>query len=146
MITFHSSADYFITPADAIVNTVNCVGVMGKGLALEVKNRYPEAFDIYRDFCSAGKMVPGHLLAVRTSGIFVVNFPTKRHWCEPSRLDDIEIGLAALRSFIYTYAVGSISIPALGCSNGGLSWKDVWLLIQKYMDLPDKQILVFPPL
>jgi O-acetyl-ADP-ribose deacetylase (regulator of RNase III) len=109
----------------ALVNPVNCVGVMGRGLALEFKQRFPVAFTDYADACKAKRLVPGKVLVSYVSDQnprWVVQFPTKQHWSRPSRMDYIEDGLISLVQAVRLHAVESIAIPALGCGLGGLSW------------------------
>lgn len=132
MITYHSG-NLLDDDADILVNTVNCVGVMGKGLALEFKQRHPTVFDAYRDSCHKGEVVPGRMHIVllqakdpergRDRHRYVVNFPTKRHWRENSRPEDIKTGLEHLAEIIrYGIRPGSVAIPPLGCGLGGLDW------------------------
>jgi O-acetyl-ADP-ribose deacetylase (regulator of RNase III) len=116
-----------------IVNTVNCVGVMGKGLALEVKKRFPDVYRRYRKACKRGQLGIGKLQLVKTPAAWVLNFPTKRHWRGPSNLPDIEEGL---KKFVSTYkrkAITSIAFPPLGCGAGGLKWEDVKPVMEKYL-------------
>lgn len=136
-------------PADALVNTVNCVGRMGKGIALAFKQRYPRMFAEYRRRCFLGAVVPGEMDFYLTArGRWLVNFPTKRHWREGSRLDDIRSGLAALRAWLCSRpAVRSIAVPALGCANGGLRWVDVRPEIEAALgDLDSVDVFVYEPL
>lgn len=119
------SGNIFDSKATALVNPVNCVGVMGRGLALEFKKRYPENFRIYAEACARGEVRPGRILVVPP----VINFPTKRHWREPSRLEDITAGLQALRSVLGD----SVAIPPLGCGLGGLPWPQVRNEIEKIL-------------
>lgn len=115
--------------AEALVNPVNCVGVMGKGLALRFKRAWPEYFTAYRMACEAGSLKPGTLLVLdRGHGQaprYLVCFPTKRHWRDPSRLEDIDAGLSALAREVVARGIRSIAVPALGCGLGGLGWPDV---------------------
>lgn len=113
-----------------LVNTVNTVGVMGKGIALQFKDEFPHNYAVYVEECRKGEMYPGKLLTVkdyspRYGYKTIVNFPTKVHWRNPSEYEYIEKGLVALREFIITNNVESISIPPLGCGNGGLDWARV---------------------
>lgn len=119
------TSNLFDSPAQTLVNTVNTVGVMGKGIAAEFKRRYPEMFARYREFCDRGELDIGKLYLYRTPNKWILNFPTKKHWRNPSTFEYIEIGL---RKFAETYAqrgITSISFPQLGCGNGGLPWDDV---------------------
>ncbi len=136
--------------ADALVNTVNTVGVMGKGIALQFKQAYPANYRVYEEACHRGQVRLGHMFVTRT-GTFgpprlIVNFPTKRHWRARSRLGDIEAGLADLRRVIGDYGITSIAVPPLGCGNGGLDWSDVRpLIVQALGDLADVHVMVYPP-
>jgi O-acetyl-ADP-ribose deacetylase (regulator of RNase III) len=116
--------------AQALVNTVNTVGVMGKGIALQFKRAFPAVFDIYAAACKAGEVRPGMVQAVPLpEGRWVLNFPTKRHWREPSRMDDIRTGLDDLVRVVAELKIASIAVPPLGCGNGGLPWPEVRALI-----------------
>lgn len=135
---------------EALVNTVNTVGVMGKGLALQFKRRFPLNFEVYTMACSRGEVQVGCMLVVETAGSpgprFIINFPTKRHWRDPSRLEYVRAGLSALVSEIKTRDIRSIAIPPLGCGNGGLAWSEVKPLIDQAMaELPGVRVLVFEP-
>jgi len=121
---------------DVIVNTVNTVGVMGKGIALQIKQAYPENYEFYRQACERGEVQPGRMLVFPTGELqprFIINFPTKRHWRAKSRLEDIELGLQELVRTLQQLDVHSVALPALGCGNGGLDWAKVAPLIQKYL-------------
>jgi O-acetyl-ADP-ribose deacetylase (regulator of RNase III) len=123
----------FESPAQTLVNTVNTVGVMGKGIAAEFKRRYPEMFQRYKAFCDRKELQIGQLYVYRTPNKWVLNFPTKKHWRNPSKLDYIKAGL---EKFALTYAeqgVSSVSFPQLGCGNGGLQWRDVQPVMEKYL-------------
>jgi O-acetyl-ADP-ribose deacetylase (regulator of RNase III) len=136
--------------ADALVNTVNTVGVMGKGIALQFKQAYPANYQAYEAACRQGEVRLGRMFVTET-GMFgspriIVNFPTKRHWRTPSHLADIEAGLTDLRRVIGDYAVASIAVPPLGCGNGGLDWRDVRPLIANALgNLPGVRVIVYPP-
>jgi len=122
--------DLFATRAQARVNTVNCVGVMGKGVAQEFKNRYPAMFEDYAARCGRGDVRLGEPYLYRDkSGILIVNFPTKDHWRSPSRLADIERGLDYFVRHYEAWGIKSIAFPPLGCGNGGLNWEEVGPLI-----------------
>ena len=124
--------DLFTSKAQTLVNTVNCVGVMGKGVALEFKRRWPTMFDDYVERCRRGAVKPGEpYLFEDASGSRILNFPTKDHWRSPSRLADIERGLDRLAEHHAAWGITSIAMPPLGCGNGGLSWSDVGPLIQR---------------
>lgn len=125
--------DIFNSPAQTIVNTVNTVGVMGKGLALAFKQRYPEMFASYRTACEKRQLKTGKLMLWYAPDHWVLLFPTKEHWRNPSKLEYIENGLI---KFANTYAdknITSIAFPRLGCGNGELNWNDVKPLMEKYL-------------
>ena len=121
--------DIFTSPTEAIVNPVNCVGIMGRGLALSFKHRYPTHFASYQRACRNGSLRPGTLhvdeLAADTSPRFLIALPTKRHWRNPSRLQDIQRSIQALTTELHARRISSVSIPKLGCGLGGLTWRDV---------------------
>jgi len=135
---------------DALVNTVNTVGVMGKGIALQFKRAYPENFTAYETACQLGEVRLGSMFVHRTGQMtrphYILNFPTKGHWRAKSRLKDVETGLRDLRRVIETLGIRSVAVPPLGCGNGGLEWNDVRELIYALLaNLPDVRILVYPP-
>lgn len=124
----------FDSPAQTIVNTVNTVGVMGKGIALSFKMLYPAMYEEYRRLCEAGKLDIGKLHVYRTPNKIIVNFPTKKHWRNPSRPEYIEAGLKAFAQHYADYGISSASFPQLGCGNGELNWKkQVQPLMEKYL-------------
>ena len=124
-----ASGNLFDSPAEGLVNTVNTVGVMGKGIALQFKRRYPENFKVYKAACNSQTLVPGVVLDVWDQDAFgrkcILNFPTKEHWRNPSKYEYIEAGLPALREAILRNKLTSVAIPPLGCGNGGLDWEVV---------------------
>lgn len=124
-----ASGNLLADDADALVNTVNTVGVMGKGIALQFKRAYPEMFADYAREAKADRLVPGRIHVWETGSItgprFIINFPTKRHWRAPSRLEDIDSGLLDLVRVVRELGVRSIAVPPLGCGNGGLRWDEV---------------------
>ncbi len=133
---------------DALVNTVNTDGVMGKGLALQFKKAFPENFASYERACRAGEVAIGQMFVVRrlASPRFIINFPTKKHWRQPSRLEFIKSGLADLVRHVRTLGIESIAIPPLGCGNGGLSWSDVRpLIVTAFAPLTSVRLLLFEP-
>ena len=149
MITYKHD-DIFNANAEALVNTVNCVGVMGRGIALQFKKRFPENFAEYEKACKQNEVVPGKMFVHSTGSMinprFVINFPTKRHWRGSSRLEDIEAGLIALKNVIIQNNIKSIAIPPLGCGLGGLDWSVVKSKIELALnDLTDVEIMVFEP-
>ena len=115
--------------AEAIVNTVNCVGVMGRGIALQFKKALPENFKAYATACKRDEVQPGRMFVYETGELtnprYVVNFPTKRHWRGKSRMEDIQSGLKALTEVIKERNIRSIAIPPLGSGLGGLDWMQV---------------------
>lgn len=135
---------------DALVNTVNTVGVMGKGIALQFKRAYPENFHQYELACKNKQVKLGEMFVHENIAIsgprYIINFPTKGHWKSRSKLGDIEMGLRSLRNVISDLRIRSIAIPPLGCGNGGLAWTDVYPLIEQILGvLTDIEILVYPP-
>lgn len=142
----YTSGDMFNEPADVRINTVNCVGVMGAGVALAFKTRYPDMFRDYQKACKNGEVKPGSLNTWKTLlGEWVVNFPTKRHWREPSRYEDIEAGLIALKSFLGKLGQVRVTLPALGCGHGGLEWPRVSAMIEEILNNVEAEIIVFSP-
>ncbi len=136
-------------PTDALVNTVNTVGVMGKGIALQFKNRFPNNYKTYLSACKKGLFKVGELLVVQegdlTNQKLIINFPTKVHWRSDSKYEYIESGLKALRKLIIETNINSIAVPPLGCGNGGLDWEKVSPMISSYLgDLPT-EVLVYTP-
>ncbi|WP_207546425.1 macro domain-containing protein [Mycolicibacterium monacense] len=136
--------------ADALVNTVNTVGVMGKGIALQFKRAYPKMFKDYERAAKAGEVRLGRIHVWPTNQMtgprFVLNFPTKGHWRAGSRLGDIETGLTDLVAVVRDLEIKSIAVPPLGCGNGGLSWADVEPRIRSaFSTLPDVDVILFPP-
>lgn len=125
--------DIFESPAQVIVNTVNTVGVMGKGIALSFKKRYPEMYERYKAVCEQGLLKTGKLMLFYEADYWLLLFPTKESWRQPSRLEYIEAGL---QKFVQTYAakgITSIAFPRLGCGNGELKWEDVKPLMEQYL-------------
>ncbi len=124
-----TSGNLLNAEAEALVNTVNCVGVMGKGIALQFRQAYPEMFREYAKACKAGKVRPGKMWVYETGSLhnpkFIINFPTKRHWKGKARIEDIEAGLHALVADLKRLKIKSVAVPPLGCGNGGLDWNDV---------------------
>jgi O-acetyl-ADP-ribose deacetylase (regulator of RNase III) len=132
--------------AQALVNTVNTVGVMGKGLALQFKRAYPDVFATYVAGCRAGEVKPGRIFPVAIpDGRWVLNFPTKRHWKQPSRIEDIEAGLDDLVRLVGELGLRSIAVPPLGCGNGGLAWATVRLLIVDKLQGLDVDVRLYGP-
>ena len=135
---------------DAIVNTVNCVGVMGKGIALQFKNKWPANFTAYAAACKAGQVRPGRMLVFDSGGLvkpnFIINFPTKDHWRGASKIEFIRDGLVDLVAQVKRLGIRSIAVPPLGCGNGGLDWADVRPLIEAAFEtFPDVEVRLFEP-
>lgn len=135
--------DIFNSPSKIIVNTVNTVGVMGKGVALEFKKRYPEMFDKYQELCSNQLLDVGKLYLWRESEKWVLLFPTKKHWRYPSKMEYIEKGLQKFEQNWDKLGTNTIAFPRLGCGNGGLDWQEVKPLMEKYLSKIPMQILVY---
>ena len=133
MITY-VKIDLFESPAQVLVNTVNTVGVMGKGIAKRFKQTYPKMFEQYQKFCENKMLEVGKLWLYKSEHKWILNFPTKQHWRSPSKLEYIEKGL---KKFVETYeekGITSISFPLLGCGNGGLDWENqVKPLMEQYL-------------
>ncbi len=135
---------------EALVNTVNCVGVMGKGIALQFKQAYPEVYKEYKRSCERGELRPGLVQVVATRSLFhpryVINFPTKDHWRGKSKLADIREGLKSLVETVISMGITSIAIPPLGCGNGGLSWAEVRPLIESaFAGLSSVEVNLYEP-
>jgi O-acetyl-ADP-ribose deacetylase (regulator of RNase III) len=135
---------------DAIVNTVNTVGVMGKGIALQFKQKWPENFRAYEKACKRGEVQTGKMFIYDAGGLlkpqYIINFPTKRHWRGKSQVEDIEAGLVDLIHQVKRLGIRSIALPPLGCGNGGLDWDDVRPRIEKaFAGLPEVDVRLFAP-
>ncbi|MFP4532399.1 MAG: macro domain-containing protein [Desulfobacterales bacterium] len=149
MIEFHKG-DILKTKTDALVNTVNCVGVMGRGIALQFKKAYPEMFTCYKKVCEKNELWPDKVLTYNLDSFFpphyIINVPTKRHWRGKSRIEDIEAGLKALVDEVQRLKIDSIAIPPLGAGLGGLDWDTVKALIVKYFsEIPGVRTVIFEP-
>ncbi len=138
--------------AEALVNTVNTVGVMGKGIALQFKRAYPDNFRQYEQACRKNEVQIGQMFTVSVGNLlslspkYIINFPTKRHWKGKSRIEDIQQGLQALIKEIKRLGIQSIAVPPLGCGNGGLEWLQVRSLIEEaFAEMPDIRVLIFEP-
>ena len=132
--------------AEALVNTVNCVGVMGKGIALEFKRRYPKMFSAYALACKRSEVQVGRMwVYTSTNAPTVICFPTKQHWRNPSQLEWITTGLDDLRSRVTMNGIRSIALPALGCANGGLNFAEVKPLIYEKLNDLDARIILYEP-
>jgi O-acetyl-ADP-ribose deacetylase (regulator of RNase III) len=138
------------TDAEALVNTVNTVGVMGKGIALQFRKAFPGNYDAYRKACEKGEVIPGKMFVFDTGQLtgprLIVNFPTKRHWRSKTRIEDVESGLVDLVKVIGEHRVKSIAVPPLGCGNGGLQWEVVKPMIEGALrPLEGVRVLLFRP-
>jgi O-acetyl-ADP-ribose deacetylase (regulator of RNase III) len=144
-----TSGDILSANADALVNTVNCVGIMGRGIALQFKNAFPDNFEAYKRACDAEEVRPGKMFIFETGELhpkYIVNFPTKRHWKGKSRIEDIRSGLEDLRHEIGRRGIKSIAIPPLGSGLGGLDWSEVRPLIEDALnDIPDLDVTIYEP-
>lgn len=145
-----ASGNLLQADVEALVNTVNTVGVMGKGIALQFKRAFPRNFKEYESACKRSEVELGQMFVHVTGAIdnpkYIVNFPTKKHWKSHSKLVDIKTGLVSLRATIEEYGVRSLAVPPLGCGNGGLDWADVYPVIQESLGgLNDVRILVYSP-
>jgi O-acetyl-ADP-ribose deacetylase (regulator of RNase III) len=135
---------------EALVNTVNTVGIMGKGIALQFKKAFPENFAAYAKACKHEEVRIGrmftHDLAHLHNPRFIINFPTKNHWRGRSKLDDIEAGLGALVKEVNRLNIQSLALPPLGCGHGGLAWGDVYpMIVQAFEALPEVRLVVYAP-
>ena len=151
----YKGGDMFFEYVEAYVNPVNCAGVMGKGLALQFKYNCPNNFKAYRKAYKNGEIQPGKMFVYDIRNKlppmldssypwYIINFPTKRHWKDNSRIDDIEKGLDDLVNTIREVGINSIAIPMLGCGEGGLNWDDVKPMIEKAVEPLDKvRVIVF---
>ena len=151
-LTF-KTGDMFEERAEAIVNTVNCVGVMGKGVALEFKRRWPDNFKAYKRLCDKHDLRPGKVYIHENTGMFhadgrkfLINFPTKDHWRAKSKIEFIGKGLEDFVAQIQQLRIRSVVLPPLGCGNGGLDWDDVKPLIaEKLSPISNIDFIVFAP-
>ena len=129
-----AAGDIFKSEAECIVNPVNCIGVMGKGLALKFKRKYNKMFIDYVMRCREGQVKTGQPYLYKAEGRLILNFPTKQHWRDPSKLEYIEAGLKYFARNYRTWGITSIAFPKIGCGCGGLDWeKDVKPLMYKYL-------------
>jgi O-acetyl-ADP-ribose deacetylase (regulator of RNase III) len=146
----YTTGDILNADVEALVNTVNCVGIMGRGIALQFKNMFPENFEDYAAACARDEVQPGRMFVHDTRALtnprYIINFPTKRHWRGKSRIEDINSGLAALREDIVRRGIRSIAIPPLGSGLGGLDWSVVKPRIAKALaDLAEVDIRIYEP-
>lgn len=153
MIIEYKNGDMFDEPTEAIVNTVNCVGVMGKGVALEFKRRWPSNFKAYKIACADKSLIPGKMFIFDNGGFldsekhrFLINFPTKQHWRSKSKIEYVKDGLVDFVEQIRRLGIKSVALPPLGCGNGGLEWSDVRPLIEEAVSsLPNVHFVIFGP-
>ena len=146
----YASGDILRSDAEALVNTVNCVGVMGRGIALQFKKMFPDNFKPYAAACKRQEVQPGRMFVFDTGQLtpprYIINFPTKRHWRGKSRMEDIESGLVALVATIHAHGIRSIAVPPLGSGLGGLDWAQVRTRIETALgELEDVRVTVFEP-
>lgn len=146
----YKTGDILSEQAEALVNTVNCVGAMGRGIALQFKQAFPENFKAYAVRCKQEKMQPGKVFVFETEELFhpryIFNFPTKRHWKGKSRMEDIESGLVSLANEIRSHQIRSIAIPPLGSGLGGLNWQEVRARLETALEeFEDVRIVIFEP-
>lgn len=149
MIEF-TTGDILNADVEALVNTVNCVGIMGRGVALQFKNAFPLNFKAYAAACNREEVQPGRMFVFETGTMtnpkYIINFPTKRHWRGKSRIEDIEIGLKSLIEEIMARGIESIAIPPLGAGLGGLNWSDVRPRLEKALQEVDNvKALIYEP-
>lgn len=142
--------DILKAPVEALVNTVNTVGVMGKGIALQFARTFPQNLAAYEAACRRKEVVPGRMFITENPALvehrYIINFPTKRHWRHPSRLEDIASGLRALVEEVQRLNIRSIAVPPLGCGNGGLDWAEVRPLIeQAFAAVPEVRVYLHGP-
>jgi len=150
MIVF-KRGNLFADDAEALVNAVNCVGVMDGGIALHFKRAYPDMFDAYKRACAEGEVRVGKMHVFKTDfsehPAYIINFPTLHHWEDPSLLEHIELGLLDLVKVIKERGIKSIAIPALGCGVGGLLWTDVRSLMETAFDeVKNVKVHIYEPL
>ena len=146
----YKTGDIFAEDVDAFVNSVNCVGFMGRGIALQFKHAFPENFEAYADACKRKEVQPGRMFVYETENLtgprYIVNFPTKRHWRGKSRMEDIEAGLDALAREIEERGIQSIALPPLGSGLGRLEWADVRSRIESALGgLDGVRVIAFEP-
>ena len=133
MITY-LTGNLLKSPAQVLVNTVNVVGVMGKGIAAQFKSAYPDMFEAYREHCESGELTIGKLFLYKTPNKWILNFPTKKHWRQPSQVAFIESGLRKFTEHVDDLLISSIAFPELGCGNGGLDFEtQVKPIMEKYL-------------
>lgn len=145
MITYVAT-NLFDSPAQVLVNTVNTEGVMGKGIALQFRKTFPKMFEEYQALCEKGQIEIGKLWVYKSPHKWVLNFPTKKSWRQPSKLEYIDAGLQKFVSEFSDLKMQSIAFPALGCGNGELSWSEVKPLMESHLKAVPADIFIHPPL
>ena len=145
-----TQGDILKADTEALVNTVNCVGIMGRGIALQFRKAFPANFKAYEAACKSNQVQPGKMFIYDLNRFynprFIINFPTKRHWKGKSRIEDIKLGLADLINIVQQQQIRSIAIPPLGCGLGGLNWEEVKpLIIEAFKSMPEVAVLLFEP-
>lgn len=145
-----TTGDILTADAEALVNTVNCVGIMGRGIALQFRKAFPDNFKAYEAVCKRHELQPGQMFVFETGQLtsprYIINFPTKRHWKGKSQLADIVSGLQSLVAEVRRLGIQSVAIPPLGCGQGGLDWAEVRPRIEQAVaDVPDVRVLLFSP-
>ncbi|MGA2742291.1 MAG: macro domain-containing protein [Bryobacteraceae bacterium] len=145
-----TQGDILLADTEALVNTVNCVGVMGRGIALQFRKAYPANFKVYEAACKRHQLLPGKMLVFETGHLegpgYIVNFPTKRHWKGKSRIEDIDAGLPSLVKEIRQRGIRSVAVPPLGCGLGGLDWEEVRpRIVRAFEVLPEVRVQLFEP-
>ncbi len=150
MINF-TQGNLLKAPVEALVNTVNTVGVMGKGIALQFSRAYPDMYEQYVDACKAGRVRMGYMHVYDTGGLadgprYIINFPTKSHWRANSKLSDIREGLEDLTALVRRLGIQSIAVPPLGCGHGGLDWTEVRpMIVRAFEQLPGVDVRIYEP-
>ena len=146
----YKSANLLDSEAEALVNTVNTVGIMGKGIALQFKNQFPNNYKLYASACKANEITIGKLFVTEENSLLggrkiIINFPTKTDWKKPSEYSYIERGLIDLVKIIKEKGIRSVAIPPLGAGNGGLDWNKVKVLLEKHLSVSDCDIFIYQP-
>ena len=141
--------DLLTANVEALVNAVNTVGMMSQGVSLTFKQKFPDNFDAYRRACEAGELTPGRMFITDRGQLtprWIINFPTKQHWSDPSRVENIHLGLIDLVEQIRVRGIRSVAVPALGCGMGGLSWPEVKpMIVDAFYNSTDVHVMLYPP-
>jgi len=145
-----TSGDLLEADVDALVNAVNTVGVMGKGLALQFREAFPQNYKAYKAACKRGEVRPGEMfitsISASTGPLFIINFPTKRDWRQKSEMAYVDTGLIDLIEQVRSRNIKSIAVPPLGCGLGGLNWEEVRPRIEEaFAGLPEVRVLLYTP-